>query len=374
MDYQTQFATDLHSAARMRRAAELLTAEAAATFSKAKALELESRGHRFSIKRSISVMTTQHGRGGLYDGVEAEYAQEAARQAGRMHDPHRPLFPWDVLTRTTLQVGTAASGGYIVDGTGVPLVVDALAPWSVSLRAGCTVLPNLTGNVKVPYESATGTAQWVTELGTGTASELTLGAASLTPKIGVGFMQISGRLLEQGPLAEGLINGSLRRSLGLLFDQAICNGAGTGGQPQGINGASGVTVTTGTGLTLANVLNEQEQVALASVQDGNHAWVGHPTVRELLSARDVGTNTGRFLWDRDQILNRPAFASTVTGVGKVFHGDWSQVVLGLWGPGFQIEHDPYSGFQSNTHGYRIVVNCDVGITNPTAMRVLTGIT
>ena len=372
MDANTNFRLAVNEAAQHRRAADLLIREAAREVELANAKAATTRGARFSIVRAVSAMTAEGG-AGLHDGIEAEIAQEAARLAGRPHDPSRIVLPWSTLLGArTLTVGTDR----LTVGTDVPAVADALAPWSVTLRAGISVLPNLVGDVRIPRESTTGTGQWLaSETGTGTAAELALGAVALKAKNALGYMQISGRLLRQGPLADDLVARSLRRALGSLVDQAIIAGTSTDESvPLGVRYQPGVTVTTGTSLSYATLLNEQEQIALGNVQDGNHAWVGHPTVRKLLAARDVGTNSGRFLWDYDRVLNRPAYVTTDVGTGRIVHGDWSQVVLGLWGPGFVVEHNPYAGFASNTHGFRVVVACDVGLFQPSAVRVLTGIT
>jgi HK97 family phage major capsid protein len=257
-------------------------------------------------------------------------------------------------------------------------VAAALAPWSITMQAGLTVFDGLVADVQIPRASGTGAAQWLaTETTTGTAAEATFTAAGLRPKSAIGIMNASGRLLQQTPLAEVTIARELARVSGLLVDAAVIAGTSTDNSvPLGLLYQSGVVATTGTSLTYANVLNEQEQIALGNVQDGAHAWVGHPTVRELLSQRAVGTSAGiaPYIWQDDKVVNRPAHVTHAVGTGRIVHGDWTQVVAGFWGPGFQIEHNPYAGFQSDLHAFRICVSCDVGVLSTGAVRVLTGIT
>jgi HK97 family phage major capsid protein len=372
MDHQTEFTLALSDAARQRRAAELLVREAASTFVAAERRRQEARGHRFSITRAVQCMS----RGGLTDGIEAEIGQEMAMQAGRQHDPHRVLLPWGALMgERALIVGTGAQGGYLADGLEVT-IGEALRGYSVAFDAGINTLSGLRMDVQIAQEVAAGTGYWLPELGTSTASEQVLGAATLSPKRAAGYVEVSRQLLKQSPGVDAFIGRSLRRTIGKLLDTAIISGTGTE-QPLGFLNMSGLTVTTGTGLDHADLLAEQEAAADAYVTEANHKFVGSPDVRKLLSARAVGTAAGEapFLWQDDKVLNRPAYATPAAGTGVIVHGDFAQALLGLWGPGtFELHVNPYAGFQAGIVGVRVLINCDLAVLNVGALRVISGIT
>ena len=372
MDPVTKSSLKLNEAEQHNRAARLLAQEAARELALAEQ-KRKASGHRFSIVRAVRAMT-RDGEAGLFSGYEAEVAQETAARAGRPHDPARPMLPWGALLgERTLQVGTGSLGGYMV-GTSAD-AWDALAPYSITMQAGVTLLSGLVGNVVIGRETP-GTSMWIAETGSGTASELTLGGVTLTPKSGIGYMAASGRLLKQAPdVADALVARSLRRELGLLVDQAIVAGTSTDSTvPLGVRYTSGVTVSTGTGANYATMLAEQKAVAAANVLDSKHTFIGNPDARELLAARDCGTSGARYLWDNDRIVNRPAYVTPAVPTKVIVHGDWSQVALGLWGNGFVLEHNPFANFAADIHGFRIMVACDVGVLQPTAVRCLVGIT
>jgi HK97 family phage major capsid protein len=371
----TDFSLALSDAARQRRAAELLVREAAQTFQNAERQRHADRGHRFSIVRTVKAMSGQGG-GGLRDGLEREVAEEMARQAGRHYDPNKVLLPWGALMGDrAMIVGTGSQGGYLADGLEIQ-IGEALRGYSVAFDAGIQTLSGLTVDVQVARESSEGTGYWVDEVGTATASQGVLAAATLTPKHAGGYSEISGQLLKQAPGVDAFVGRSLRRTIGKLLDKAIINGTGTS-EPVGLLNTSGIGTAVGTGLSHATLLAEQETIANAYVNEANHKFIGSPDVRKLLGARAVGTSAGiaPFIWQGDSILNRPAYASPAVGTQKLVHGDFSQAVLGLWGPGtFELQVNPYAGFQSGVVGIRVMVSCDLAVLNAGAFRVLTGIT
>lgn len=370
MNHVTDFSLALSDAARQRRAAELLVREAAATFQQAERRHVEASRHRFSIVRTVQAMAST----GL-DGIEREVAQEMAHQAGRGYDSSRVLLPWGALMgERAMIVGTAASGGYLADGLGVT-IGEALAGYSVAFDAGITTLGGLQYDAQIAQEAASGTGYWLAEAtGTATASAPTFAAASLTPKHAGGYVEISRQLLKQSPGVDAFVGRSLRRTIGKLLDAAIISGTGTT-EPQGLNGMTGITVSTGTSLAYADVLAEQEAIADAYVTEANHKFIGSPDVRTLLAARDLGTDGGRYLWDNDRIVNRPAFATPACGTQTLVHGDFSQAVLALWGPGvFELQVNPVANFRAGIVGMRVIVSCDLAVLNTDALRVIEGIT
>jgi HK97 family phage major capsid protein len=375
MDHITEYGLALSDAARQRRAAELLVREAASTFANAERQRQAERGHRFSIVRAIRCMSAEGG-AGLRDGLEAEVAQEMARQAARHHDANKVLLPWGALMGDrAMNVSTNAQGGFLADGLEVT-IGEALRGYSVAFDAGIQTLSGLTVDVQVARESTEGTGYWIAEQGTATASQGVLAAATLAPRHAGGYTEISGRLLQQAPGVDAFVGRSLRRTIGKLLDKAIVNGTGTN-EPLGLLNTTGIGTAVGTGLTHAGLLGEQETITNAYVNEAGHKWIGSPDVRKLLGARAVGTSAGiaPFIWQGDSILNRPAFASPAVGTQKLVHGDFSQALLGLWGPGvFELQVNPFAGFQSGVVGVRVLLSCDLAVLNAGALRCVTGIT
>ena len=207
MDHITEYSLAISDAARQRRAAELLVREAAQTFQHAERQRAASRGHRFSIVRTVRCMSER----GLRDGIEAEIGQEMSRQAGTAYDPNRVLLPWGALMGDrAMIVGTGASGGYLADGLEVT-IGEALRGYSVAFDAGIATLSGLTVNVQVAQEAASGTGYWIGEVGTATASAPTFGGVTLSPKHAGGYVEMSRQLLKQAPGVDQFVGRSLRR-------------------------------------------------------------------------------------------------------------------------------------------------------------------
>jgi hypothetical protein len=89
-------------------------------------------------------------------------------------------------------------------------------------------------------------------------------------------------------------------------------------------------------------------------------------VRELLSKREVVANTGRVIWDNDRIANRAAYATPDAAASSLLCGDWSKVVVGLWGSGLRVAHDPNAGFAAGIEALRVMLVADCGLLAPGA--------
>ena len=47
-------------------------------------------------------------------------------------------------------------------------------------------------------------------------------------------------------------------------------------------------------------------------------------------------------------------------------GDWSQCVVGMFGAGIRIDVNPNRNFHTGVGAARVVLECDVAVTQPTA--------
>jgi HK97 family phage major capsid protein len=111
-----------------------------------------------AVRRRVSLVEIfdrgAHGR--PHEGAQAEYLQETARIAGRGYDQAAAIIDWPFLRADT--VGSAASGGYLVESQVPQTVIDILRPWSVVAKAGVSAMTGLRGNVSLPRLAGTVTA------------------------------------------------------------------------------------------------------------------------------------------------------------------------------------------------------------------------
>jgi HK97 family phage major capsid protein len=324
-------------------------------------------GGAFSFRRMFAGMQAGH-----LDGLEREVLEQSARDARENFDPQRVRVPWALFGRD-LTAATANAGGYLV-ATDVGAAVDVLRPWSVTARAGLTFLEGLVGNLTLPRTTARVTAQWLaTEATAATESQPTLGSIAMAPKFAAGYVEYSRQLDLQGPV-EQYVRNELLRTVGTLIDAAVINGTGNAGQPLGLLNTAGLGSQSGASLAWSGVLNMKETVATANGNDAATAFLTTPAVREILEAREMVATSGRFVWAADEMAGRPGFVSTDVPAATLIAGDFSRIVLALWGTGPVVEVNPYANFAAGIRGARLIVACDVAVTHATAFCVATSVT
>lgn len=319
-------------------------------------------------------------------GLERELSKEMTRgNPGKIGVRGGLVIPWGVLLARDLTAGVANAGGYLVQTDNLAAAfIDALRPVSIVVKLGATVLPDLVGNVTVPKQSGTSTAYWLTTEATQvTESQPTLGQVALTPKTCGAYVEISRQLmLQSSPAAEAVAKNDVLAVVGTALDAAAINGSGVAGQPTGLLQTAGIGSVSGTSLAWAGVLEFESDVsganALLNAALGGYATT--PTVRALLKAREKAASSGLFLWEaaaevgEGRVNGYRAVTSTNVPAATMIFGDWSQMMMGLWGPGIEFATNPYADFKAGITGARAFVTTDIGIRNAGAFSVATSIT
>jgi HK97 family phage major capsid protein len=313
---------------------------------------------------------------GALDGFEAEVCQETAREMRQDFDPQRPMIPWAALLPSRASRDLSVASDHAIVGTDV-VTVDILRPFSVTARAGITVLSNLTADVALTRTSATALVTWASsESASASPSTPTVASTTLTPKTAFGVVQASRRFLQQKADPEGWLRRELTRTAASIVDTAILQGSGSSGEPKGIVNATDVGTQSGTSLAWADVLSMKKLAADANAQDDQIAFIADTATRELLEGRTKESGGGRYIWENNAIASCPAFATTLMPSATLLCGPFSMCYLGLWG-GIQVESNPYDTalFKSGIVQWRVMVSCDVGLgCDPAAFTVASSIT
>jgi HK97 family phage major capsid protein len=371
LDPATQLALALNKAAQNRRADELEIREKAARLG-IKQMQDASRGHRFSIVRTVRAMTAEGG-AGLRDGIEAEVCQEAARAMGKAYDPSRVTVPWQHLASRVMAVGTATLGGNLVGDARGP-AVDALFAHSTVIRNGAQVLSGLRADITVPRITGNSTSYWLAEQGTATASQGTIGQIVCTPKHIGAYTEMSRQLLLQSD-AEAVLARHLLGLIGAGIDAAALAGTSADSTvPLGIRYAAGVAVSTGTSYTNATSMSLLKTVADGNARDDLTAFIGAQTTKQTLGNRAENGTGSRYIWSGSDIAGRPASVNSNAPANSLFVGDFSTVWIPTWGAGPTIELNPYASFQAGIVGLRCFASVDIAVTQPGAFAVSVGIT
>lgn len=313
-------------------------------------------------------------------GLELDVSARArAQNLTREHD--RGIFiPFEVLARD-LVVGTPTAGGNLA-GTDVrrDILIDLLRPASVVVAAGATVLPNLQGNVAIPRLTSGTAVQWVAENSAPTEGAPTWDQVPLTPKTAAGYVDIGRRLsLQTGGDVSRLVSLDLLAGVGTAIDAAAIAGTGASNQPRGVLNTSGIGSVAGgangAAPTYGNLVDLEAAVSNANTLLEKPAFITNSRVRAKLEQSQMfgGTN-GVPVWtsglDGDQLKGRRAFVTNNTPsnlvkgasgavCSAILFGNWSDLLIGMWGAGITIMSDPFTG--STTGALRLVVLADVDI-------------
>lgn len=360
----------------------------------------EQETQRFSVVKAIRAVADKNWNKA---GFELECSRAIAQKMNKVPEDNKFYVPFEVQRRAVDQraidmharsgmygaknnhltradvVGTSSAGGYLVETVNLSFI-ELLRNRTVAFRLGATTLSGLVGNVNIPKQTGAATAFWLsTESTQITESDQTFGQLSFAPKTVGGYTEISRLLLLQSsPDVEGIVNADLAAVVGIALDSGIISGSGSGGQPKGIVGLSGVGNPSGmTTLGLSGLINFQTAVGAANVVPVRGGWAAPFTVSGLLRQRNEFANTYSPLWYGSiwdgTMLGYPAMASAQIGSGTMIFGDWAQVVVAEWGV-LEIEVNPYANFQAGIIGVRAIMTVDVGVRYPAAFSVGTSIT
>lgn len=295
--------------------------------------------------------------------VELENATRDAKDEEGFGNPRfvRTRVPLSWLTRD-LNVGTPTAGGNLV-GSPRPEAVQKPIPFSVMVEAGVRTIPLPLGSNPpgIPTVTSPAVASWVTGEGQPLPpSDAVFGLLPASPKTLGATCTFTRRFMTVGgPAADISARTDLVRSLGVGLDRGILQGAGSGGEPQGLATLSGVGTQPGTGLAWSGIQAMRKAVLQGGARDDAVRVIAAPGVRELLATRERAAGSG-FIWDYGQVDGRPAHATPQCPAGTLFMGDFSQVTVVLHGDVTLM----VDRFNSTNGSARVVVMQDADILYP----------
>lgn len=316
-------------------------------------------------------------------GIEKEISQELSQKMELADGvvkgvvvPHNIFSRLHKEQRAALTAGSPAGGGYTVgvDHLGNEFI-DLLRNEMVCLRAGVRPLPGLRGNIDIPKMTSGSGFAWGTEVATVSEQNPVFGTVTMSPKSGAALVTASLQLLLQSdPSVELMLQKDMLQQIALGLDLAILHGTGSE-QPTGIANTSNIGSVTGAGLNFQKVLEFISNVKTANAAK-NLRWVTNPTIEALLRQREKVTGYPKFLLETfgttSAMEGYPVEVTNQVASGYLFFGDFSQVMLGLWG-GIDILRDPYTSAANKTVRFFAYQFADVAVRIPGAFSVATGV-
>lgn len=260
---------------------------------------------------------------------------------------------------------------------------------------GAQVITGLQGNIAFPKQTGAAQASWVGENpGVDVAdTKLATGQMVISPKTLLASTSYSRQLLAQGVVdVDNMVRADLAEVIALALDLAAIVGKGSSGEPTGVLNYAGINAytlknDTGNGAQPVwdDVVLMQKLIEVANARIGDLAFLTTPGIkaRLKLTAR-LGNTVALPIWADDGTIDGiraestnqvPANLTMGTSVGNVHAivlGVWAQMILGMWGPGFELIVDPFRLKKQGMIELTTISFADVGIRQPGAFTKVVG--
>ena len=273
-----------------------------------------------------------------------------------------------------LSAGTATDGAELV-ATNLLAgdYIEVLRNNMVTLGLGVRMLPGLVGDVAIPRQTSGAAMTWITaEDGDATESEPQFDQVTLSPKDAAVYTEVTRRLTQQStPAIEGIVRNDIYQAIATGLDAAIFNGSGASGQPQGINGATGVddpTIVSALAPTYEELVTVVQTIMESNALRGVPAWAISPAVWQHLMTTPVQTGgvEGAFILATGRIVGFQQAWTTQLASGDFCFGDFTNVLVGEWG-GLELNVDPFTHSLKGKTRFVAFKTVDTAIRHPEAL-------
>jgi hypothetical protein len=306
---------------------------------------------------------------------EYDVCKAGALATGQSFDAQSTHVPIGLLAQRDLTVGIPSAGGNLV-GAKTAGFRDVLWEKSTAMRLGIQVEENLVSDLLIPTvtnpagpgdapnDAQIATGEWLaTEESALTPSNVTIGTTASRPKTGGGMLKTSYNFYRHSQQAEAFTRNHLLSMMGNLVDRAVFQGTGSEGQPRGLLYTPGLSVS-GTGeFQHTEASGMVTAIANEGSQDGDIKFLASPNVRHFMTTERLSKGGTYSLWRENAMVSTPALAS-YNCPEYLFCGDWTQIMLAIWGAGPRIEVDPYTLFKTGGVQVRVLVHADVIVHRP----------
>jgi len=229
------------------------------------------------------------------------------------------------------------------------------------------MLTGLSGNIAIPRMTQSASGFFVGEGSEPTESQQAFDQVNMTPKTVGGVVEFTRRLLLQSSIdVESMIRDDIARVIATKLDNAAIYGTGSSNQPLGIKDTTGVgTQTITTFGTFAEYIGMETDVAAANADVANMFYIINASARGALKSTEVASNTGKFVFENNEINGYPVIVSNQLVNNDALFGDFSQFCIGMWS-GLDLTVDTITKAGSGTVKIVALQDVDFAIKQPTA--------
>jgi len=272
------------------------------------------------------------------------------------------MLPWSALASRSMTLASGQAGGFASGVAALPLH-DLLRADSVVAAAGAVVYDGLqVSDATIPCLTAEPTTYWTAEGVQHADSDAGLSQGSLSQRTVLTRTKISEQLLRQST-AEEQLRTIFRRALAAALDRAAISGPG-GAQALGILNHN-IGSASGTSLSYSTICQQIEALMLAGARKADLFMLAGATAARILSTRERATGSG-FIFDGGQIADVRCTATAHLPASTLLIGVASQVAVGVWGQGIEVQSNRSAGFNIASVDLRGMLTADAAVMNPAA--------
>jgi HK97 family phage major capsid protein len=339
----------------------------------------------YSLVKAIRELSDME-RGPKLTGLELDASAAMAKVLNR--NPKGFFLPPEITRGpSTRDLGVtlpplASGGGNLVPTEFMPLI-EFLRNRLVVRQAGARLLQGLAGDVLIPKQTGTATAQWRTEIQEVDPSDQTFTQVPLTPKRLSSMTILTRQLIAQSaPDIENLVREDLAAVMATTLDFASLFGSGVAPEPRGIINQPGIQrFTFGGGELYLSYVAAVVALDDARIPFNMPAWITSPRSWGAGVSTPRFPNTGLTVVSESphptastclgyRYLTTQQIPNTGPNEGLVFFGDFSQLLIGMW-DGVDVLVDPYT--LSGSARIRVVMHhfADIAVRHAEAFAVST---
>lgn len=230
-------------------------------------------------------------------------------------------------------------GGQTGEG-GAPLIGTETQPLVAALEKvigvkGYRTISGLTSNISIPVQSTRNVAYQTTHLrDAATTSNPAFTNVMLTPVKISGNTRIGKELIAQvNDDVEAFLIDSLTKEIGYKVEDYMLGKVATG--------ASGsVTYSALTAINWDDILAFEASIGGYALEEP--AYVMSPAARAALKGIAKAGTFPVFLCEDNMVNGYKVNVSGCVGNNNIYFGDWSKLLLGIWGQGLEIMVNPYT--------------------------------
>ena len=325
-------------------------------------------------------------------GVEAEMAKEGEAEfkrsginpaANSVYIPSFALRSYDDTNATESGYGNAFKEESMLSYDG------KLRGQLLAEKLGVRFINNLVGNLNIVTGGAD--AAWVAEDANATKDKPAYAKVTLSPKRLQVLQGITYDLMHQNSKSvDALIMDDMVKAHAAALDAAILAGAGANGEPSGVLGQAGNTVsidTNGGAITYAKLVEMETAVGEDNgLLDNTLAYVSNAKVMGQMKTIPQIAGYPFYLLNDGKVNGYPFYMSNAlpsnlkkgssqSGVlSAAVFGAWSQVICGTWGGGLQFIIDPYTAKKAGVLEVTAIAYHDVAVRHADAFAKIVDIT